>query len=309
MNYQYIDTHAHVNLSAFKDDWREVIDRARAEGVAHINIGTQFDTSKRAVELAEQYAGGVHAIVGLHPIQTTATYHDEKELGEEPWGGSARLTENVSEQREGNSPVSGQRRYDEDIKGFKSRGEQFDISNYRELANSEKVVGIGECGFDYYRQSEESQKIQEEAFVAQIELANELEKPLMLHVRNGDGGRDAYDDVYEVIKTHAKVPGNVHFYAGTYEQAKKFFDLGFTISFTGVITFTNDYDELVKSTPLDMMHAETDCPYVAPKPFRGQRNEPLHVREVYKKIAQLKEEDEEKVRAQLMENSQQLYKF
>lgn len=283
--YKYIDTHAHVNINAFAEDRQEVVDRARGEGVAHINVGTQYDTSAHAVELAEQFDDGVYAIVGLHPIHTSASYHDEQELGPES-------------------------------KGFSSRGEVFDADAYRKLAASEKVVGIGECGFDYYRLEEDTKEKQEAAFIAQIELANELELPLMIHTRDAKGNEasaasvnNVYDDTYAVLKQYAKVPGNVHFYAGTYEQAKRFFDIGFSVSFTGVITFAKDYEEVVRNAPLDMIHAETDCPYVAPKPYRGQRNEPLYVKEVYKKIAEIRGEDEEEVRVQLMENARRLYRL
>src|SRR3989344_7859705 len=150
--HKYIDTHAHVNISAFNDDWREVIERARGAGVAHINVGTQQDTSKRAVEIAEHFDYGVYAIVGLHPIHTSASYHDEQELGQEH-------------------------------KGFTSRGEEFDKSFYRNLAKSKKVVAIGETGLDYYRLEKDTKDRQMEAFVGQIVLANELELPLMIHKR------------------------------------------------------------------------------------------------------------------------------
>ena len=286
MKYQYIDTHAHVNINAFADDWKEVVERACGEGVAHINVGTQYDTAKRAVEIAEQFDDGVYAIVGLHPVHTSASYHDEQELGE-------------------------------NAKGFTSRGEIFDKEKYRELAKSGKVVGIGECGFDYYRLEADTKEKQEEAFIAQIELANELGLPLMIHTRDAKGNEasaasavgSVYDDTYAVLKQYAKVSGNVHFYAGTWEQAKKFFDIGFTVSFTGVITFAESYHEVVRNAPLGMIHAETDCPYVAPKPYRGKRNEPVYVKEVYKAIAAIKGEDEEVVRTALMENARRLYKI
>jgi len=284
MEYTYIDTHAHVNLHAFKDDWKEVIDRVRDAGVAHINVGTQQDTSTKAVEIAEAYDDGVYAIVGLHPIHTSASYHDEKELGAE-------------------------------AKAFTSRGEEFDMGFYRARAASKKVVAIGETGFDYYRLEEDSKARQEVAFLAQIELANERGLPLMIHTRHASGNSasaasavgNVYDDTYDVLKANAKVPGNVHFYAGTWEQAKKFFNIGYTISFTGVITFAKDYEEVVKNAPLDMIHAETDCPYVAPVPHRGTRCEPMMVTEVYKKIAEIKGLPEERVREQLMENARELY--
>lgn len=286
-SYRYIDTHAHVNINAFKDDHDAVISKCVEEGVAVINVGTQQDTSKRAVELAAEY-DNCYAIIGLHPVHTSASYHDEQELGE-------------------------------NMKGFTSRGEEFDATYYRILAKSGKVVAIGECGLDYYRLEQDTRAVQEKAFIAQIELANELGLPLMIHTRDAKGNSasakaavgvgNVYDDTYEILKAHAKVPGNIHFYAGTYEQARKFFDIGFSVSFTGVITFAKDYEEVVRNAPLDMIHGETDCPYVAPVPYRGQRCEPWMVKEVYKTIAEIRGEDEEKVREQLVANAERLYKL
>lgn len=285
--YQYIDTHAHININAFADDWQEVVGKCADEGVAMINVGTQSDTSKRAVEIAEE-ADNCFAIVGLHPVHTNASYHDEQELGE-------------------------------NMKTFTSRGEVFDKKYYRELAKNEKVVAIGECGYDYYRLDKNTKEVQEEAFIAQIEMANEFGLPLMIHTRDAKGNGasakaeagvgNVYDDTYATLKQYARVPFNVHFYAGNWEQAKRFFDIGGTISFTGVITFAKDYEEVVKNTPLELLHAETDCPYVAPKPHRGKRCEPWMVKEVYKKIAEIKREDEEKVRGQLVRNAHKLYGF
>lgn len=283
MEIKYIDTHAHVNINAFAEDYVEVLAECQTEGVALINVGTQKDTSKRAVEIAEQFDEGVYAIVGLHPIHTSKSYHDTQELGENQ-------------------------------KEFTSRGEVFDAAYYRELCQHPKVVGIGECGYDYYRLETDTKEVQEKAFIEQIELANELGLPLMIHTRDAKGNagsaaaaESVYDDTYATLKQYAKVPGNIHFYAGNWEQAKKFFDIGFTISFTGVITFAKDYEEVVKNAPLEMIHAETDCPYVAPVPYRGKRCEPQMVKEVYKKIASIKGENEEKVRAQLVENARYLY--
>lgn len=276
-NYRYIDVHTHVNISAFDVDAKEVIEKTLGEGVAMINVGTQIDTSKRAIEIASLYERGVYATVGIHPVHATKSFHSEEELGNE-------------------------------TKAFVSRGERFDVSNYLELAQHEKVVAIGECGLDYYRIDKETKEQQDSAFIDQINLANEIGKPLMLHVRPSTGSMDAYEDALSIITKHAKVLGNVHFFAGTLEIAKQFWDIGFTTSFTGVITFADQYDEVVKNAPLEMLHAETDAPYVAPKPFRGQRNEPIHVREVYKRITELREEDEESVRLQLLENARRLFK-
>jgi TatD DNase family protein len=270
MRSNLFDIHAHVHFAAFDGDRREVMERTLQEGVASIQVGTQLDTSRAAVSLAESYPEGVYATVGLHPIHTSASYHDEKELGE---GGKA----------------------------FTSRGELFDAEKYRELARSGKVVAIGECGLDYYRLGENTKQVQKEVFEAQIALANELGKPLMLHIRN------AYKDAYEMLKSLARVRGDVHFFAGTWEEAKLFLDLGFTLSFTGVITFARTYDEVVKNTPLDMIMTETDCPYIAPVPFRGKRNEPRHVREVVKQIALLRGETYETIAQATVENATRVF--
>lgn len=275
MNFRYVDAHTHVNLAAFAEDHAEVIARAHEAGVALINVGTQQDTARRAVELAEAYDEGVYAVVGLHPVHTAKSFHDTQELGGEG-------------------------------KEFTSRGEQFDAAFYRELAQHEKVVALGECGLDYYRLDTDTVAKQRDAFIAQIELANTVGKPLMLHIRPGAEG-DAYRDAWELLKEHATVRGNVHFFAGTIEDAKRFYDIGFSTSFTGVITFTHDYDEVVRYAPKDLIHAETDAPYVAPVPHRGTRNEPLHVREVVKKMAEIRGEDEEVLRLQLRENARTLF--
>ncbi len=185
--------------------------------------------------------------------------------------------------------------------------EVFEYSIFKDLAQDEKVVAIGECGLDYLRVSKDSKKHQEEVFIQHIELANELEKPLMLHVRGSEGNVDAYEDALALLKSHAEVLGNVHFFAGTYEIAKRFWDMGFTTSFTGVITFAHQYDEIIKNAPLEMLHGETDAPYVAPVPHRGKRNEPLYVKEVYKRIAEIRGADEENVRKVLVQNATRIF--
>lgn len=279
MNFKYIDIHSHTNFKAFDIDRDAVIQRALDAGVAVINVGTQIDTSRFAVEMANKY-DGVYAIIGLHPIHTGASYHDTKELGEEG-------------------------------KAFTSRGEVFNYEEYKKLIVDPKVVAIGECGLDYYRCTEETIATQKEAFIEQIKLANEFNKPLMLHIRNNPEGKElnAYSDALEILKVHAKVKGDVHFFAGTLEDAKGFVDFGFTLSFTGVITFTHDYDEVVRQTPLDMIMSETDSPYITPIPYRGKRNEPVYVIEVVKKIAEIKGLSVEEVAKQLVLNAKRVFKI
>src|SRR3989338_6913808 len=109
--------------------------------------------------------------------------------------------------------------------------------------------------------------------------------------------------VTKILKEKAKVVFNFHFFAGNLEEARLLLDLGAIFSFTGVITFTSDYDEIIKYLPLEKIMAETDCPFVAPVPHRGKRNEPVYVIEVVKKIAEIRGENLEKVRKQLLQNS------
>jgi len=180
------------------------------------------------------------------------------------------------------------------------------------LATHPKVVAIGECGLDYFRSqssrsksnlgeepagdgerfdlaggsltSEKERERQKQIFEAQIKLAVSEDLPLMIHCR------DAHKDVLEILESYKKesgekLRGNIHFFSGDIDTAKKYFSLGFTISFTGVITFTDDYNDVIRNSPIENILAETDAPYVAPVPHRGQRNEPVYMKEVIKKIA------------------------
>jgi TatD DNase family protein len=275
---RYIDTHTHVNLSAFDADRDDVLARALGAGVSLINVGTKLSTSKAAVDIARAHAH-CFATVGLHPVQTLPGLHDEDEVGE---GG----------------------------KPFISKGETFGYEGMKTLAQDERVVAIGECGLDYFHTTEESEKAQREAFIAQIHLANELKKPLVLHIRNGkDTSKNAYKDVAEIIKSEAKVVGNAHFFCGSVDDARLYLNMGYSVSFTGVVTFTRDYDEVVRYVPADMIHAETDAPYVSPKPYRGQRNEPAYVVEVVKKLAEIRGVEAAAFAEQLMANKERLYQI
>ncbi|MBR9702711.1 TatD family hydrolase, partial [Candidatus Woesearchaeota archaeon] len=161
--------------------------------------------------------------------------------------------------------------------------EPFDKKLFSKLAEEPSVVGIGECGFDYFRTDrDESKKTQQPLFEQHIELALEHDLPLMLHMRTSKGSMDAYEDALDILESyHArtgdKVRGNSHFFAGDTTIARRFLDIGFTISFDGPITFTTDYDDVVRYVPQDMLLAETDAPFAAPDPHRGKRNEPHYV--------------------------------
>ncbi|MEK7471110.1 MAG: TatD family hydrolase [Patescibacteria group bacterium] len=278
MQPKYIDIHSHLNFKAFDDDRDKVIKRAFDNNTWIINVGSQFSTSKRAVEIANKYKEGVFAIVGLHPIHLEESYHDDKEIGGE---------------------------------GFMTRVEEFDKDAYRELLKDPKVVAIGECGLDYFHCNTDTIEKQKKTFREHVSLAQETKKPLMLHIRNNpkDSSLNAYQDVLEILKEFTGVKGNVHFFAGTWEDAKAFLDFGFTLSFTGVITFTHDYDEVIRNIPLDMIMSETDSPYVAPVPYRGKRNEPVYVKEIVKKIAEIKNLPEAEVAKTIFANAKRVFTF
>lgn len=183
-------------------------------------------------------------------------------------------------------------------------GEGYDDALYRTLAKDPKVVAIGECGLDYFRPEDpESEKArQKDVFEKHIQLAEETGKPLMIHARPSKGSMDAYEDALSMLSGR-KVTGNFHFFVGDVATARKIVELGFTCSFTAVLTFTHDYDEVVRTLPLTHILSETDAPYVAPAPSRGKRNEPLAVREVVRAIARIRGEGEEAVREAMLANA------
>ncbi len=273
---KFFDAHSHIHSKEFDADRSETITRMREAGVSTITVGTYLESSREAVRLAEREPD-VWATVGLHPTDT-----------------------------------------DED----------FDEKEFRKLAEHKKVVGIGECGLDYYRLTtpvvesthygasqrltNEKKEIQKENFRKQIELALAINKPLMIHSRPSQGSMDAYEDVLEILTSNqqpvtSKLVGNVHFFVGDETIAKQFLDLGFTMSFTGVITFARDYDEVIKYIPLESILSETDCPYASPVPYRGKRNEPAYVAEVVKKIAEIKNLPIDKVSETLFKNTERAF--
>lgn len=192
--------------------------------------------------------------------------------------------------------------------------ETFDAGAYRELAKSSKVVAIGECGLDYFRPTEMNEGVkqnQRSLFNDQIQLAAELDKPLIIHARPSKGTQDAYHDVIAVLseakKTHPSLRGDIHFFVGGVAEARALIALDFTLSFTAVITFARDYDAAIRSVPLSSILSETDAPYVAPLRRRGQRNDSLSVKDVVAKIAEVRGEEEEMVRRALLENARSLF--
>ncbi len=185
----------------------------------------------------------------------------------------------------------------------------FDDPAFSDMVKNQKVVAIGECGLDYARlhyESDDEKKRQKSLFEQQIEFAVAHNKPLMIHCR------DAFLDCLTLLQAKKrqygdKLRGNFHFFTSTIENAAQCFDIGFTISFTGPITYGGVYDDLVTYAPLEKIMAETDAPFAAPVPYRGQRNNPLYIREIVDRIAEIKEIDVEVVKAQLLKNAFDLF--
>jgi len=190
--------------------------------------------------------------------------------------------------------------------------EAFDVSVFTPLI-TDRVVGIGECGLDYFRSNAETEGArQKENFAAQIAFAVEHDLPLMLHVRASKGSTDAHDDAIDMIKSlqaahGTRVRGNAHFFTGPIEIARRYWDMGFTTAFPGVITFAPEVQDVVKAAPLDMILSETDAPYAAPVPYRGQRNEPAFVVQIVETISALRGMGHEAVRLQLIENAHRIF--
>ncbi|MBI2506904.1 MAG: TatD family hydrolase [Candidatus Colwellbacteria bacterium] len=159
----------------------------------------------------------------------------------------------------------------------------------------------------FFQAGKETKDKQEKAFIAQIELAHELKKPLMIHCR------DAYADLIDVLVSSLWSPvspaGIVHFFSGTKEDAKKLLDLGFYFSFGGVITFVRDYDAVIKLIGLERIVLETDAPYVTPIPHRGKRNEPAYVSYVAEKLAEILGRDLEEVAEQTTKNARKVLRI
>ncbi|MFL6541701.1 MAG: TatD family hydrolase [Chthoniobacterales bacterium] len=258
-----IETHAHLDYPDFATDFDDVLRRATEAGITRIiTIGTSIESSRRAVELAEKY-GNVYAVIGVHPTV------DDGDL--------------------------------EDV-----------ATPLRELAKSPRVVAIGETGLDYHRlPSIEARKQkavqvfnalgsgteeqieatiedgayksrQADLFEQQLDLAVELKLNVVIHQR------DAWEDTLDIMRPYGRqLSGVFHCFGGTREQADEVLALGHLVSFTGIVTFKNGRTvrDVAAQLPLDSFMVETDCPYLAPEPFRGKRCEPAHTRIVAETIA------------------------
>jgi len=283
-----IETHAHLDYPDFANDFDEVLCRATEAGVTRIiTIGTSVESSRRAIEIAEKYPN-VYAVIGVHP-----TYAGEAE---------------------------------EDV-----------TTPLRELAQNPRVVAIGESGLDYHRlpsveaakgkkvqvfsralQGETEEEIeaqihdgsykskQTSLFEQQLDLAVELGLNVVIHQR------DAWDDTLEIMRPYTdKLRGVFHCFGGTLEQANQVLGLDHLVSFTGIVTFKNGANvrDVAAQIPLWKFMVETDCPYLAPVPFRGKRCEPAHTRIVAEAIAAARGISLEEVTEATTETAEQFFRF
>ena len=270
-----IDTHCHLSFEAYQDDVDAVIGRALEKNIWMVSVATQLDTAQRARGLSEEYEG-VFFTAGIHPVQ----------LGDE------RIVEDTPETKT----------------HFQPKGEQFDEAIYKELITHPKCVAIGEIGLDYFHlprsSAEEYKKHQKLQFKQQLVFAAENNKPVYLHCR------EAYDDLIQILsevkKEFPNLTGVAHFFAGTVEHAKQLIDMGFYISFTGVITFTSDYDEVIRSVPIEKILTETDAPFVTPHPHRGKRNEPSYVEFVADALVRVHGSDKKRITQIATDNATKL---
>ncbi len=282
----FIDTHAHVNFAAFRDDAEEVIRRSLDNDTWMILVGAEFKTSNRALHYANKYEKGVYAAIGLHPIHLEEGHIDSQE--------------------------------EDNTYSFVPRYEEFDYGSYEKLAKFEKVVAIGEIGLDYYHLDPTKdvvavKKKQHEVFAQQLLLARSLNLPVIIHCRQ------AHDDLVEILQEFKKEYGHliptdrpwgvIHCFSGDEDLAWKYFRLGLLISFTGLITFSQQWDDLIRKIPLDKIMIETDTPYMTPEPYRGERNEPVLVQYVAKRIADIKNLKIEKVAEVTTRTARELFRI
>ena len=260
---EIFDSHCHPQFPQYDSDRAEMIARALRAGVSMICVGTDCDSSKRGIELAQQYEG-MWATIGVYPNEVN------------------------------NKLIS-------------------KLPSLEQLMTEPKVVAVGEVGLDYYRTPDpEKQKIQKDALKIFLDMTARHDKPIILHARDagqGSIGR-VHADMLEILSSvSSKLRGVAHSWTGTIEEAKKYLDLGFYLGFNGIITFTQQYDEVVQSVPLDRILLETDSPYLTPEPYRSQRNEPVYISEVAKVLARLKSCSYEAVVHQTTKNCRLLFRL
>ena len=179
------------------------------------------------------------------------------------------------------------------------------LDKLKELCKDKKVVAIGEIGLDYHFRSD-NKDLQKKILIEQIALANELNLPVVLHCR------DAIGDMMTLLQEHRlKRESLLHCYSGSIESAREFMKLGFSFSFGGVVTFKNASNviNVISNLPLEKIMIETDCPYMAPVPFRGKMNEPKFIPYIAEKIAEIKSLSVEEIAEKTTKNAEKMFKI
>ena len=279
------DSHTHLNLAAFDLDRDTIIKRYLKEGVFLVNVGTCYQTSKKAVEIAETYSN-CWASVGLHPAHTFPAPLNQLDKNE-----ISSLDSDIQETLI--------------VEEFDSKFEDL-------IRHNKKIVAIGECGLDYSylkevssEKQEKYKKLEEKEFRKQIRIAKEYNLPLILHLRS------LYKKALEILQEETFNSQLVfHFFTGSLEDLELILqNPNYFIGFSGVITYGNKLDEVIRGVPLERILIETDAPYVAPVPYRGKRNEPFYVKEVAKKIAEIKNLPLKEVEKTTFENALRFFRI
>lgn len=179
------------------------------------------------------------------------------------------------------------------------------VKEIKEFVKNEKVKAIGEIGLDYYWEENPPREVQKEVFRAQMKLADELNLPVVIH------DRDAHKDTLEIMKEFPNVIGVVHCFSGSVEFAKECIKLGYYIGFTGVLTFKNAKKlvDVCREIPAERMLVETDCPFMAPVPFRGKRNKSDYIEYIIDKMSEIRGISGEEMNEILLNNKNRLFKI
>lgn len=190
--------------------------------------------------------------------------------------------------------------------------EVFDVSQYRSLAQRERLVAIGEIGLDYFRTTDVGAvATQRNRFEEQLQLASELSLPVVLHCRDSAKQASttsrAHEDMISILRNHQVNKGIVHSFTGTKEHAKAYIKEGLCIGLNGIITFVPEYHDMVRSLPFERIVAETDAPYLTPAPKRGQKNEPLYMLHTIEILAKLHNIEVNQAKSILLETSQKVF--
>ena len=276
------DTHAHYNDEKFDEDREEIIKSVYEYGVKNlVNAGYSLESSKKALEIAKSY-DWMYVICGISPNDIP----DNKE----------NIDNQIVELRK-------------TIVDYYRQSNVESVDNVNEkTANtvnmSKKIVAIGEIGLDYYW-NKENKELQKYAFKSQIELANSLNLPIVIHTR------EAVDDTIKILKNETKAEkcGIFHCCPLNRELVKEALKLGFYISFAGPVTFKNskNADEIINMVPMDKMVIETDSPYLSPEPNRGKRNDSRNVYYIAEKIAKVRNISVEEVTEQTYKNAKNIF--